>query len=225
MAETTILSRRPRPRAYPSDTPSGMVDLEALVFDAVVTEHHQHASQVTDHPVEEGAPVTDHVRPLPDVLTMEIVVSNTPLEPIDSRIVESGGVRWTTTAFLDAPRGAPGAMVEAYQQLLGWRGRLMTVVTGLRTYDSMVIADFSAPRDKTTGEALRATVVFRRVRVVKNKFTRTVVAKDKRAGDKVKTGAQSTEVEKSAAYDLAEMSSKAENKTLKGIGNFFLRAP
>ena len=37
------------------------------------------SASVTDHPIEIGANVSDHIRPNPDVLRMDVVVSNTPV--------------------------------------------------------------------------------------------------------------------------------------------------
>src|ERR1700755_2538886 len=47
-------------------------------IDATVGETHLYANTVTDHPVEIGSPVTDHVRPDPIKLTISGVISNAP---------------------------------------------------------------------------------------------------------------------------------------------------
>lgn len=52
-------------------------------FDLVVSENHTNSSQVTDHPVEKGVNVADHVRPEPVTLSLEVVMTNTPLDPDD----------------------------------------------------------------------------------------------------------------------------------------------
>lgn len=55
-----------------------------LTFDATIRETHTHTSTVTDHPVETGSNVADHIRPDPDSLTMDAHISNTPhFLPID----------------------------------------------------------------------------------------------------------------------------------------------
>ena len=50
-----------------------------LIFDAVMSETHTRVATVTTHTVETGVAVTDHVRPEPDELALEVIVSNTPL--------------------------------------------------------------------------------------------------------------------------------------------------
>ncbi len=47
-------------------------------IDATVGETHDYVNTVTDHPVEIGSPVTDHVRPEPIRLTLSGVISNAP---------------------------------------------------------------------------------------------------------------------------------------------------
>lgn len=50
-----------------------------ITLDVASKLQHTSTNQVTDHPVETGANISDHVRPDPDVLTVEGVISNTPI--------------------------------------------------------------------------------------------------------------------------------------------------
>lgn len=52
-----------------------------ITFDVIENELHESVAEVTDHPVEEGLNVTDHVRPLPDRFSLTGYVSNTPIVP------------------------------------------------------------------------------------------------------------------------------------------------
>lgn len=58
-----------------------------VTFDAILDELHETVSQVTEHPVESGVDVTDHVRPLPDRVNLVGYVSNQPIvvNPFTSR--------------------------------------------------------------------------------------------------------------------------------------------
>jgi hypothetical protein len=49
-----------------------------ITVDASIHETHKASSTVTDHPVEIGSNVADHIRPDPDELSMECVISNHP---------------------------------------------------------------------------------------------------------------------------------------------------
>jgi hypothetical protein len=216
VAAVTVLTR-PKITSIATDQSAdtgnaSTVPVVTVELDASVTETHSLANTVTDHPVEDGVNVSDHSRPEPDALTIEGIVSNTPFSTsTQTRAVNSGSVTFDTTSEANVPRDQPGYAEEAYRKLRQLRdeGVLCTVVTTLRTYTSMAITSVSVPRDSKTYDALRFSITFKRVVVVKNKLTRTRVSRDSRAGDKTKTGNQATkntEVEKSrlaAAVDGA----------------------
>jgi len=48
-------------------------------FDVVVSEIHKFSNSVTEHPVEKGPNITDNVRAELDTITLEVFVSNTPI--------------------------------------------------------------------------------------------------------------------------------------------------
>lgn len=60
---------------------SGGTDFSNFVaFDFLEGETHSDTCVVTVHNVEEGSPVTDHVRPDPPMLSLSLGVTNTPLD-------------------------------------------------------------------------------------------------------------------------------------------------
>lgn len=50
-----------------------------MEFDATLAETHDSASDITQHPIEDGSVVTDHVRPRQDLLSLNVFISNHPL--------------------------------------------------------------------------------------------------------------------------------------------------
>lgn len=91
----------------------------SLEIDATTSEQHEAANTVTDHPVEQGASISDHVRQNPNALTISGVISNTPVYlPKD----HAGGARDATqkvTAQWDGydsrgtAKGAPKTLGDA----------------------------------------------------------------------------------------------------------------
>lgn len=72
-----------------------------ITLDAAERERHRLASQVTDHPVESGANVSDNIRPEPDTLEIEGIVTNTPIVvPSDN----ADGTRAVQVTVDGAPR-------------------------------------------------------------------------------------------------------------------------
>ena len=129
------------------DNPGGEVT-DLLTFDLTREESHQRGSQVTDHPVEGGGLVNDHVQAEPFRLSLEVLISATPL----------GGVA-----------SEPGRVVDAHQYLTGLHasGLPMRVVTSLADYGSMVMTGYQTRVNRDTGETLVASLEFKEIRFVR----------------------------------------------------------
>lgn len=133
-----------------------MVTIDGYVIDAAPTEEHEFPNEVTEHPVEEGANVADHVIILPDVVTIEGVVSDTPIAP---------------TSLQRTPNALPSDQALVLLKGLRDSRRLTTIQTSLRVFQDVVLENLNVPRDARTGEALRFTATFRQVRLVTNQRT------------------------------------------------------
>jgi DNA polymerase III gamma/tau subunit len=133
-----------------------LVPAHVVAFDALITDATDLSVTVTDHPIEDGADVSDHIRDDPDQLRLDIVVSQTPANIPD--LV-------TTTASLDFFR-----QEEAWQRLVDLlkRHAFVRVVTSVATWDDMVIQSLSRSRSSTVGQALEATIKVNKVVKVKS---------------------------------------------------------
>lgn len=196
-----------------------------ITLDASLKETHTGESDVTEHPVEQGANITDHVRPRPSQLTIEGVVSNTPINSTQqSRVVDVLGVPFETTSLSDQIQGVAGYAEQAYAVLEEFRrnGTVLTVVTRLRTYDNMILSSLSIPRDKQTGDALFFTASFKQIILVTSRTVRIVVAKTTKAQGKNKAGVQVgkpatlSKSEGSTLFNLDESLNGGLSKLLKG---------
>ena len=196
--------------------------IDSVELDASIRETHTGEVELTDHPVEEGANITDHSRPKPIGLAIDGVITNTPIsrtKQANTRTIL--GVTFTSSAAVaNYIQGRPGYAEAAYAKLedLRLKGNVITVVTNLKTYTSMVMTSLSIPRDKNTGDALSFSAQFRQVIIVKNKTTRKVVSKV--AKPKTSTGKQPTKTptdaqqKKSILYKLDESTGKGLSKLL-----------
>lgn len=50
-----------------------------IFFDATMSENHEGTAEVTEHEVERGADLADHVRPQRAQLSLEVMITNTPI--------------------------------------------------------------------------------------------------------------------------------------------------
>lgn len=210
-----------------------VTDTVSITMHAVVTETHDLSNTVTDHPVEEGANISDHSRPDPDRVTFDARISNTPLSTKQqTQAVKSGGFTFQSAAAQAA--GAIGA-TDGFAQG-EWRklkklrddGTLVKVVSTMGDYDSMAIVSISLPRTAKNYDAISFLIAFKHVRVVQNKLTRdvktSVAPKKKSAGNKTPKAAE-PEVEKSTLAGWADDGAKSGNKTISNLGKLVAHPP
>lgn len=167
-----------------------------LLFDAATEETLTLENDVTEHPVEQGADISDHIREKPDTLTISGVVGDCviALLPNAVQLVKNlvDGRDWfsgpknpfgssISGADLDAARQAmssakrlPGSgrsrLMQAIATLYAARSAKMkvAVVTGIRFYDDFYITSINISRanDNLGGGMLRITINLKTVKQV-----------------------------------------------------------
>lgn len=85
-------------------------EIKVVVFDATIRELHGHSAVATKHPVEQGAPVTDHVKPDPDTLSVDVHVTNTPV--VSPNVDGANGEVRSMSLRTEARAQAKGAKVS-----------------------------------------------------------------------------------------------------------------
>jgi hypothetical protein len=142
------------------------VKIDSLVVDCTISESHEASVTVTKHPVEDGAKITDHARPEPVTLTIEGMVSNTPI----ASVFTTGGAIYSA--------GAQGPVQSAYKMLIDLHDnpRLIDIVTKLRTYHNMILTSLKIPRDAKTGDVIRFSANFQEIRTVQTQIITVVSA-------------------------------------------------
>lgn len=145
----------------------------AIEFDAAIEEDHEAEVDVTKFPVEEGADVTDHLRPRPERITIQGIVSNTPL----------------TLLSVEAARD-----ITAYGKLKEIKdtGQLVSIVTSLRQYANMAIENFKVKRNASNGDNMNATVTLVEVFKAQVETATPAAAGGTSTTGPTSTGAQST---------------------------------
>lgn len=151
-----------------------------IVPDVVISEKHSDALEITEHPVEDKAPVADHAfrRPSEVVMGVGFAGGGSLLDLLDtSAIGLSLGI---------SPK-------ETYQELIDLqRSRVpFSVTTGKRIYTNMLIRVLDVTTDKTTENVLSATLTLREVLITQ---TQSVNVADK--GDMTE-GVSTSEVQNS----------------------------
>lgn len=136
-----------------------------IVIDAAVSEGHLSTCEVSDNPIEGGADVTDHVQMKPAQLTVEGVISDTPLGYAVIGNIQNLA-RSITTLF-----GASSRSQDAYDAMIELQKsrQPFTVITSLKRYTNMILTELSIPRTATTGGAIHFQATMREVFIAQTK--------------------------------------------------------
>lgn len=169
----------------------------APVIVICLEETHSLPVTFTKNPVEQGAPVTDHARPEPAAVTLKIMVSKTP-------VVGAG--------YVDAD--------SLWQQLQSLQKTpvLIDAITIGGQYTNMGVDLVSRSIDVKSANALAGSLTMHEIRIVRNKFTRIVKAKDPKAQPNRKKGAVLPVVDEKNPQSLADGTAKYGADKLGGSG-------
>lgn len=137
------------------------VKVGVVQLDASISETHNDEVEITEHPVELGSDIVDHIRKRPITLELNGLVTNTPVVFLASLF---GGSPVEGDFLPSSDR-----VNRAYDELrkIQEDGEVVDVVTSLREYSDMAISSISISRDATTGQVLNATLSLREVKFAK----------------------------------------------------------
>lgn len=162
----------------------GPPPLPSYLMDLALSEEFSFPGEATKFPVEQGVEFTDHIRELPDEITLECIVSDTPIGVVagDSTRQPVTGPDGTTSTALPS--------TEALQRMRELKAarQLVRIETTLGVFTSMAFIDLNVPVDKekspgrvfdtlgvTQPGALFFTAKFRKAVLVTNKRTKVRV--------------------------------------------------
>lgn len=190
-------------------------NLKRVMFDAGVGETHLWTATVTEHPVEKGVAITDHVRPGAFRISLDLWVTNTPIDlpsGADDSFTE-GAQRTTSALALGGNLGSAttyqwSAQFDRVRKIYDALTTLIgdppvsgiTVLTTLATYDSMEIVNISVPRSASTGNnAMHFTLDMQQIRIVESQTVATPAPKVAQAHKGHKPTKEETDKPKAAS--------------------------
>lgn len=136
---------------------------QLIEFDAMVTENHKGDVAITDHPVEDGVDISDHARPLPESVSVRVIVSDDPI--IANR---------SENAQPSVPGGDPDTRSnDAYDFVKRFKDGVSPVglATTLRDYSNMLISSMSVVKDAATGRVLDLNLTLREIQKANTRTT------------------------------------------------------
>lgn len=185
-----------------SGGPPKLNSIGSIVIDATIRENHELSAEVTEHPVESGSTISDHIFNAPIRVLLEGEVTDSPVQLFNFSVGER--------------------RLEAYAQFLEIRKARepVTLVTGLSVYSDMVMTSLSMPQEVGTGKRLQFTAEFQQIEVVETETTTlppASIAEEKRdIASSTQDGGQQTAKEANA--EQSATSSSALNDFFKGFG-------
>ncbi len=185
----------------------------AVVVDATVRTKTKADAEVTEHPVEQGANISDHIRVKNEEVTIEGVIANFPMG------VQSGAALTAQAARDFVDQQGHGATLKAIEENravdalrtlteLKNKAQPVQLTAGVRTWPTMAIKSFEVERSRTTGNALTFTMQLVEIRLVSTQQTTPpttrAAAPKKTKGNKATTNANEPEQKKSVLYQGLE---------------------
>lgn len=148
-------------KRYPR-TKIGIIEL-----DATISENHDYTATVTQFPVENGTVISDHIFNQPVRLSLECLISDSPLSNSGNPLVTAAN---TLSSFFSVNSG-PTRTTSVFDDLmrLYQKREIFRVDTGLRIYNNMAITSLSVPRTSNTGQSL----IFR-MEMIQVRFAQTI---------------------------------------------------
>jgi hypothetical protein len=173
-------------------------------LDAIFKIEHTTALTITQHPVETGASISDYAYLNPAQVSLDIGMTDVAQDIIPGQF--DGGA-----AF-------PSRSVNAYQLLKQLQAMRMPVqlVTRLNTYNNMLVANIVATEDKTTTEALRATITMQEILIAS--VTAVKISSRPQTTDSTNKGTVQPTVQNASALYLAGVRDGPTVMKTDGVG-------
>ncbi len=166
--------------------PDSKARLGELIVDAFIKESHTLSAEITEHPVEDGNVMADHIISKPFCLSIDGIISNTPMTLIgltvfDSamRFFEGDGNEIVTQAF------------DTIENLFAKRTPL-SISTSLKTYHNMVLENLTLERGDFYNDSLHFTCTAKQIAISHQERINLPKPKVNRAKPIEKKGLQET---------------------------------
>lgn len=202
-----------------------------MTLDAALQENHRRSAIVTENEVEDGTTISDHIKLNPETLSLDGIISATPVSLVTSVIGTgiSAGIQAAANALgggvlgniggslvgagagsiAGLVTGSPRDPADAFKYLeeLFVNRETFEVITALKKYENVVIESLDVPRNVTIGNSLRFTINFKQIRIVKSQLVQIPVFETLAPGA-------------SSKADVGKQSSKAASSANEEKGSF-----
>ena len=158
--------------------------LELLKIDATRAEEHSFKAKATQHEVEDGANISDHVIKAGRTVTLDGVISDDPISIVAAAVGNLAGI---TGSLVEGVGGAvaTGAISKLGSELIANGSKPskdaidileyiyeesipLMITTSIKTYTNMIMESLTIPRSSKTANSLEFKASFREARIVES---------------------------------------------------------
>ena len=143
---------------------SGKV-LNHLPFNLFISEDHELNFRVSEHTLQDGATVTDHVHREPYTVTVEGMFTNHPLKKLEETNEVKFKDSYATSEVKSTLSNTALANFEKVKELAKKR-EPVRLVCSLEVYPKMIITSIKAQRDSKSGSSIRFTMTLQEIKTV-----------------------------------------------------------
>lgn len=145
----------------------------AVEIDVTPTRGYERTAEVTEHPVEDGSPIGDHIKLSNGVVTLEGIISNTPIR------VPTGQAQGATRApaTITLPNAGAATVMKwsgpfdrvrecdaLFDALVTAKARV-TLTTGLRFVENLILTRYKVDESRETTGSLAVTMELKQLRI------------------------------------------------------------
>ena len=158
--------------------------LELLKIDATRAEEHTFKAKATQHEVEDGANISDHVIKTGRVVVIDGVISDDPITLTEAAIGNLAGITGNLVGGLGGAV-ATGAVAKLGSELISngskpskdaidifeiiYEGSIpVMITTSIKTYTNMIMESLSIPRNSRNANSLEFKATFKEIRIVES---------------------------------------------------------
>ena len=144
---------------------SGFTKLKHVPFDLFIAEKHSLKFRVSDHPLQDGSTISDHVHRELREVTVEGMFTNHPIRQDEPKDRVTFKDEFATSEVKQSVTNTALAKFEELKRLADAR-KPVRLVCSLEIYPKMVITAIDYDRDKDSGSAIRFTMTLRELKTV-----------------------------------------------------------
>lgn len=140
----------------------GLKGLQHVPFDLFISETHKLSYRVGDHPMQNGVTISDHVRRELREVTIEGMLTNHPLKPLE----ETNEVKFKDEyATSEVKPTITNRALEMFNKikLVAEAKKPVRLVCSLEVYPKMVITEINYERNAKSGSSIRFTMTLREI--------------------------------------------------------------